>query len=95
MFISTDSSLFKIQMAGYESEVTFPFPNLGFLSVLLSEAVQWAVDAENREQAIRSELEQTKAQLVATEDRVRAILQLWEKSKTDYVRLPKKAYQDC
>jgi len=40
-------------------------------------------------------LEQTKAQLVATEDRVRTILQSWEKSKTNYVRLPKKAYQDC
>ena len=62
---------------------------------MLSEAVQRVVDAENREQALRSELEQTKAQLAAAEDRIRTILQSWEKFEADYTRLLNQAYQDC
>jgi hypothetical protein len=40
-------------------------------------------------------LEQTKAQLAATEDRIRTILQSWEKFQADYARLLNQAYQDC
>ena len=55
-------------MAGYEDEMTSPFSNLGSLSALLTEAVQRAVGAEDRERALRSELEQTRAQLAAVEE---------------------------
>ena len=68
-------------MAGYEDEMTSPFSNLGSLSALLTEAIQRAVGAEDRERALRFELEQTRAQLAATEDRIRAIQEAWEKSE--------------
>ena len=40
-------------------------------------------------------MEHTKAKLAATEDRVRTILQSWEKFEADYTRLLNQAYQDC
>ena len=48
-------------MAGYEDEMTSPFPNLESLAALLTTAVQRAVGAEDRERALRSELEETRA----------------------------------
>jgi hypothetical protein len=60
-------------MAGYEDEMTSPFPSLISLSAVLTEAVQRAVGAEDRERALWFELEQTRAQLAATEDRIRTI----------------------
>ena len=60
-------------MAGYEDKMTSPFPNLGSLSAGLSEAVQRAVGAEDRERALRFELEHTRAQLAVAEDRICAI----------------------
>ena len=68
-------------MACYGDELTSPFPSLGSLSVVMTEAVQRAVGAEDRERALRFELEQTRAQLAATEDRIRAIQEAWEKSE--------------
>ena len=60
-------------MAGYGDELTSPFPSLGSLSAALSEAIQRAVGAEDRERALQFELEHTRAQLVAAGDRMRAI----------------------
>ena len=65
-------------MAGYIEEMTSPFPSLGFISAALSEAVQRAVGAEDRERALRFELEHTRAQLAAAEDQIRAIQEAWE-----------------
>ena len=61
--------------------MTSPFPNLGSLSTLLTETIQRAVVAEDRERALRSELEQTRAQLAAAEEQIRTIMEAWEKSR--------------
>ena len=74
-------------MAGYEDEMTSPFPNLESLSALLTEAVQRAAGAEDRERALRSELEETRAQLAAAEDRIRTIMEAWVKSKESLARI--------
>ena len=60
-------------MAGHDEEMTSHFPSLGSLSAALSEAVQRAVGAEDRERALRFELDHTRAQLAAAKDRIRAI----------------------
>ena len=74
-------------MVGYGDEMTSPFPSLGSLSTALSEAVQRAVGAEDRERALRFELEHTRAQLAAAEDRIRAIQEAWEKSEESPARI--------
>ena len=74
-------------MAGYEDKMTSPFPSLGSLSVVMTEAVQRAVGVEDRERALRFELEHTRAQLVAAEDRMRAIQEAWEKSEENLARI--------
>ena len=68
-------------MAGHDEEMTSHFPSLGSLSAALSEAVQRAVGAEDRERALRFELDHTRAQLAAIEDRICAIQEAWEKSE--------------
>ena len=82
-------------MAGYDDEMTSPFPSLGSLSAALSEAVQRAVGAEDQERAQRFELEHTRAQLAAAEDRIRAIQEAWEKSEENLARILDQIYQDC
>ena len=82
-------------MAGYEDEMTSPFPSLGHLSALLSEAIQRAADAEDREQALRFELEQTRAQLAAADDRYHAIMKAWEKSEESLGKILDQVYQSC
>jgi len=80
-FTSTDLSFSKFsQMVGYDDEMTSPFPSLGSLSAVLSEAIQRTVGAEDRERALRFELEQTRAQLAVAEDQIRTIQEAWEKS---------------
>ena len=74
-------------MAGYGDEMTSPFPSLGSLSTTLSEAVQRAAGAEDRERALWFELEHTRAQLVAAEDRIQAIQEAWEKSEENLTRI--------
>ena len=81
-------------MAGYDDEMTSPFPSLGFLSTALSEAVQRAVGAEDRERALRFELDQTRAQLAA-EDRIYAIQEAREKSEENLAKILDQIYQDC
>ena len=75
--------------------MTSPFSILGSLSALLTEAVQRAVGADDRERALRFELEHTKAQLAAVEDRIRAIQEAWEKSEENLARILDQVYQDC
>ena len=75
--------------------MTSPFPSLRSLSAALSEAVQRAVGAEDRERALRFELEQTRAQLAATKDRIRAIQEAWEKSEESLAMIVDQVYQDC
>ena len=75
--------------------MTSPFPNLGSLSAALSEAVQRAVGTEDRERALRFELEHTRAQLEAAEDQIRAIQEAWEKSEESLTRNLDQVYQDC
>ena len=82
-------------MAGYGDELTSPFPSLGSLSVVLSEAIQRAVGAEDRERALRFELEQIRAQLAAAEDRIRTIQEAWEKSEESLARILDQVYQHC
>ena len=82
-------------MAGYEDEMTSPFPSLGHLSALLTEAVQRAADAEDRERTLRFELEQARAQLAAAEDWHRTILKAWEKSEESLARILDQVYQHC
>jgi len=82
-------------MAGYEDEMTSPFPSLGHLSALLTEAVQRAADAEDRERTLRFELEQARAQLAAAEDRHRTILKAWEKSEESLGKVLDQVYQSC
>ena len=82
-------------MAGYDDEMTSPFPSLGSLSVVLSETVQRAVGAEDRERALRFELEQIRAQLAAVEDRIRTIQEAWEKSEESLTRILDQVYQHC
>ena len=95
-FISADSYFSKFsQMVGYEDEMISPFPNLGSLSALLTEAVQRAVGAEDRERALRFELEHPRAQLAAADDRIRAIQEAWEKSKESLAGILNQVYQDC
>ena len=79
-------------MEGYGDELTSPFPSLGSLSAALSEAVQRAVGAEDRERALRFELEHTIAQLIAAEDRMRAIQEAWEKSEENLARILDQVY---
>ena len=75
--------------------MTSPFPSLGSLSAALSEAVQRAVGAEDRERALRFELDHTRAQLAAAEDRICAIQVAWEKSEESLVKILDQIYQDC
>jgi len=82
-------------MAGYEDEMTSPFPSLGHLSALLTEAVQRAADAEDRERTLRFELEQARAQLAAAEDPHRTILKAWEKSEESLGKVLDQVYQSC
>ena len=82
-------------MAGYEDEMTSLFPSLGSLSVVLSEAVQRAVGAEDRERALQFELEQIRAQLAAAEDRIRTIQEAWEKSEESLGKVLDQVYQSC
>ena len=74
-------------MAGYGDEMTSPFPSLGSLSAALSEAVQRAASAEDRERALRFELELTRAQLAAAENRIQAIQEAWKKSEENLARI--------
>ena len=74
-------------MAGYGDEMTSPFPSLGSLSAALSEAVQRAAGDEDQERALWFELEHTRAQLVAAEDRIQAIQEAWEKSEENLTRI--------
>ena len=74
-------------MAEYVDEMTSPFPNLGSLSTALSEVIQRAVGAKDRERALRFELEHTRAQLAAAEDQIRAIQEAWEKSEESPARI--------
>ena len=53
----------------------------------MSEAVQRAVGAEDRERALRFELEHTKAQLTVAEDRNHAVQEAWEKSEENLARI--------
>ena len=82
-------------MAGYEDEMTSPFPSLGSLSTLLTEAVQRAANAEDRERALRFELEQTRYQLAAAEDRICTIMKAWEKSEESLGKILDQVYQSC
>ena len=82
-------------MAGYEDEMTSPFPSLGHLSALLTEAVQRAADAEDRERTLRFELEQARAQLAAAEDWHHTILKAWEKSEESLGKVLDQVYQSC
>ena len=82
-------------MTGYEDEITSPFPSLGLLSALLTEAVQRAADAEDRERALHFELEQTRAQLAAADDRYRAVMKAWEKSEESLGKVLDQVYQSC
>ena len=75
--------------------MTSPFPSLGHLSALLTEAVQRAADAEDRERTLRFELEQARAQLAAVEDWHRAILKAWEKSEESLGKVLDQVYQSC
>ena len=72
--------------------MTSPFPNLESLSALLTKAVQRAVGAKDRERALRSELEETRAQLAAAEDRIRAIMEAWESSEETFARILDQVY---
>ena len=74
-------------MEGYGDELTSPFPSLGSLSAALSEAVQRAVGVEDRERALRFELEHTRAQLAVAEDRIHAIQEVWEKSEENLANI--------
>ena len=75
--------------------MTSHFPSLGSLSAALSEAVQRAVGAEDRERALRFELDHTRAWLAAAEDRICAIQEAWEKSKESLVKILEQIFQDC
>ena len=54
-----------------------------------------SVGAEDRERALRFELEHTRAQLAAAEDQIRAIQEAWEKSEENLARILDQIYQDC
>ena len=82
-------------MAGYEDEMTSPFPDLGSVFALLTKAVQRAVGAEDRERALRFELEQIRAQLAAAEDWIRTIQEEWEKSEESLGKVLDQVYQSC
>ena len=82
-------------MVGYEDEMTSPFPSLGHLSVLLTEAIQRAADAEDQERALRFELEQARAQLAAAEDQYHTILKACEKSEESLGKVLDQVNQSC
>ena len=63
--------------------------------MLLTEAVQRAADAEDRERTLRFELEQARAQLAAAEDPHRTILKAWEKSEESLGKVLDQVYQSC
>ena len=75
--------------------MTSPFPSLGHLSALLTEAVQRAADAEDRERTLRFELEQARAQLAAAEDQYHTILKACEKSEESLDKVLDQVYQSC
>ena len=75
--------------------MTSPFTSLGHLSALLTEAVQRAADAEDRERTLRFELEQARAQLAAVEDWHRTILKALEKSEESLGKVLDQVYQSC
>ena len=51
--------------------------------------------AEDRERALRIELEQTRAQLAVADDRYRAVMKAWEKSEESLGKVLDQVYQSC